>query len=149
MKVRRLVGLWLLAVTPALADEPQASGLTLMHPSPQPPVNQSGPVRARIADAARAAAPPGGELSGLRAVTLREGSGVISLDGVTRSVRPGDALRSATVKSVGADRIVLERSAPSSAGAPTIVVIRFGPDGEARGRTYAPMIEAQTAPESR
>ncbi len=145
MRVRRFVGLWLLAVTPALADEPQASGVTLMQPSPQPPVSQPGPVRARVADGARTAAAPGGELSGLRAVTLREGEAVVSLAGVTRSVRPGDALGSTTVKSVGSDRIVLVRNPPSGAGAPTFVVIRFGPGGQASARTYAPVTEAPTA----
>ena len=149
MRVHTLVGWWLLAVLPALADEPQPGGLRLMHPSPLPPSSPSGPVRAGLAGGARATAPPGGELSGLRAVTLREGTAVISLDGVTRSVRPGDALGSATVKAVGSNRIVLERHGPSAAGTPAIVVIRFGPGGEARVRTYAPMTEAPAAPGNR
>jgi hypothetical protein len=86
--------------------------------------------------------PPAGaladELDGLRAMTLREGSAELSLDGVVRKVKVGDALGSGTVRAVGADRIVLERPFSASGGTPSraTVVVTFGKDGVPRVRTF-------------
>jgi hypothetical protein len=118
-------------------------------------VAKAGPVRSRLSDALRVPEAPSGELSGLRAVSLREGSAVISLAGAARAVRPGDRIGAATVKAVGSDRIILERPQPL-AQAPAavtngavIMVVTFGPGGEARVRTYASMGAVAPLPERR
>ena len=148
MKIRALVGLPLMAVLPALADEPPKGGVHLVQPSPKPPVSRPGPLKGQLAGAARAAAPPTGELEGLRAVSMSEGSGVIFIAGTARPVRRGDRSGTATVKAVGSDRLVLERPAgPSSASA--LIVVTFGPSGEARVRIYTPVTDAAPSPESR
>ena len=87
MRTRALIGLLLLAAHPVAADEPQAPSLTLVQPSPRPPVVKSGPVRGRAAEGLETAASPWAGLADIRAVSLREGSGVISLAGATRPVR--------------------------------------------------------------
>jgi hypothetical protein len=154
MKIRALVGLSLVAVLPVFADEPPRGEIKLVQPSPKPPVSRPGPVRGRLATGTRAAAEPTGELSGLRAVSLGEGSAVISLAGATRSVRPGDRIGALTVKAVGSDRLILERppvpsAAPSAASGAAIVVVTFASGGEARVRTYARVTGAPPSPESR
>jgi hypothetical protein len=150
MKMRTLVGLPLAAVLalPVFADEPANGGVHLVQPSPKPPVSRPGPLTGQLASGARAAAPPSGELAGMRAVSMSEGSGVISLAGATRSVRRGDAIGTATVKAVGSDRLVLERPAGPSATA-ALIVITFGPSGEARVRTYTPVTDPLPSPEPR
>lgn len=155
MRTRALIGLLLLTAHPAAADEPQAPSLTLVQPSPRPPVVKSGPVRGQAAEGLRTAASPSGEMSDLRAVSLREGSGVISLAGATRPVRPGDRIGTATVKAVGSDRIILETqgtlvsSAPPGASAAATIVVTFGHDGRARVRSYAAMTSQASPQESR
>jgi hypothetical protein len=138
------------------ADGPPPGGdggpqeeLVWLQPSPIPPVASRGPVRARLAGDVRAHAEPPGELAGLRAVSLREGSAVVALAGATRPVRPGERIGAALVKAIGADRIILERSdGPGGTGTATLVVT-FGPGGEARVRTYAPMSARTPPPEIR
>jgi hypothetical protein len=150
MKIRALVGQLLMVVLPALADEPPRGEVHLVQPSPKPPVSRPGPLKGQLTNGHAVAASPSGELLGLRAVSLREGSGVISLAGATRPVRPGDRIGVATVKAVGADRLILERPAPSSgspAAAPAaIIVVTFGAGGEARVRTYTSVTDAAPSP---
>lgn len=149
MKIRELVALLLLAALPTFADESSRGGAHLVQPSPKPPVRRPGPIRGQVVSPALAAALPSGELAGLRAVSLAEGSGVISLAGVTRAVRPGDRIGTATVKAVGSDRVVLERPAASPANAAVLIVVTFGPGGDARVRTYAPVTDPPPSPEPR
>jgi hypothetical protein len=144
-----LIGLSLMAALPALADEPRQGEVRLVQPSPKPPRIRQGPFKGQLANEARAAAPPSGELASLRAVSLREGSGVISFAGTTRPVRPGDRLARATVKAVGSDRLVLEGPATSSGTGAALIVVTFGPGGEARVRTFIALTEAMPPPESR
>ena len=147
MRMRALIGLPLMAVLPALADEPRPGEVHLVQPSPKPPYIRPGAIRGQLSEV-RAAAPPSGELAGLRAVSLREGNGVISLAGATRPVRPGERIGSATVKAVGADRIVLERPAASSGTGVVLIVVTCGPGGEPRVRTYTGLADPP-APEPR
>jgi hypothetical protein len=105
-------------------------------PETLPPVTTGRPVRARLMpDAPPAAA--AGELAGLRAVALREGAAELSLDGVVRKVKIGDALGSGTVRAIGADRIVLERpfSVPGGTPSRATVIVTFGKGGVPRVRT--------------
>ena len=124
-------------------------------PSPVPPVATLRGVRGALPVALFAKGPATGELSGLRAVALQEGNATISLRGETRSIRAGDRLGSSMVKAVGADRIVLERSARDAqrSGAPSqeaaTIVVTFGSDGQARVRTYVLVGSTVPPPEVR
>lgn len=159
MKISTLVFL-LVPATAAFvaADGPPPGGdgspkheLVWLQPPPIPPVASRGPIRARLGGDMRAPAALSGELAGLRAVSLREGSAVIALAGATRPVRPGERIGSALVKAIGADRVVLEM--PDGSGEPgtkaATLVVTFGPGGEARVRTYAPMGARMPPPEIR
>jgi hypothetical protein len=132
---------------PATGGTAPKGGLTWMQPPSIPPSGVTGPVRGRLAGDAHAIEAPSGDLAGLRAVSLREGQGVVALGGSTRSVRPGDRIGSATVKAIGSDRIILERAA--SGVPPTTIVVTFGANGTARVRTYAPMGSVASTPEAR
>jgi hypothetical protein len=107
-------------------------------PEPPPPVVVRGTARARVAPATRKAGDKKDELDGLRAVTLREGLAEVTLAGVHRKLGAGDPLGTATVKAIGADRIVLERPFAAPGGTPgrALVIVTFGADGVPRVRTY-------------
>ena len=106
-------------------------------PEALPPVTTGRPVRGRVTPDTPPAGAAAGELAGLRAVALREGAAELSLDGVVRKVKVGDALGSGTVRAIGADRIVLERpfSVPGGTPSSATVIVTFGKGGAPRVRT--------------
>ena len=106
-------------------------------PEALPPAVTGRTVRAGVTPDTPPAGALAGELDGLRAVTLREGAADLSLDGVVRKVKVGDALGSGTVRAIGTDRIVLERpfSVPGGAPSRATVIVTFGKDGVPRVRT--------------
>jgi hypothetical protein len=126
---------------PAVADEPQPKATpappVLHMPEPAAPVVTHRTVRGAVLPDARPPGAPAGELDGLRAVTLREGAADVSLDGVARKLKVGDALGSGTVRAIGANRIVLERpfSVPGGTPSAATVIVTFGKGGLPRVRT--------------
>lgn len=121
---------------PSPGSSPGPSQPVLHRPEPQPPVITARTARARVAPDGQPGA-AAGEYAGLRAVTLREGSADVSLDGVARKVRVGDLLGPGTVRAIGADRIVLERpfSVPGGTPSRATVIVTFGKGGVPRVRT--------------
>jgi hypothetical protein len=135
-------------------DRPPGGGsgpkdeLVWMQPPTVPPMAAKGPVRARIVGDMRARS-ASGEIAGLRALSLREGSAVVTLAGAQRPIRPGDRIGSARVKAIGSDRIILEEDGPGGTGDAATLVVTFGPGGVPRVRTYAPMTARTPPPEIR
>ena len=126
---------------PAVADEPKPKATpappVLHMPEPTAPVVTGRTVRGGVLPETRPPGAPAGELDGLRAVTLREGTADVSLDGVARKLKVGDALGSGTVRAIGANRIVLERpfSVPGGTPSRATVIVTFGKGGLPRVRT--------------
>jgi hypothetical protein len=122
---------------PKPAQPPASSQSILQTPEPLAPVVTKRTVRGRMTPDVRPSGTPAGELDGLRAVALREGSADVSLDGVARKIEVGDVLGSGTVLAIGANRIVLERpfSVPGGVPSRATVIVTFGKGGVPRERT--------------
>jgi hypothetical protein len=116
---------------------PSPSQSILQTPEMPAPVVTRRTVRGRMSADTRPPGKAAGELDGLRAVALREGSADVSLDGVARQIKVGDALGSGTVLAIGANRIVLERPFAVPGGTPSraTVIVTFGKGGLPQQRT--------------
>lgn len=151
--VGTVVGALLLAQVwgggPALGDErPRASsqvqapaqggGGTEPVPGAPPPVEPSlerRPARGTLATG-ESPAPKNAQPS-LRRVSVGEGEATLEVDGALEVVRPGARLGADTVKSVSAERIVLERPAkPGDPGGPALVIVTFDEAGRGRERVF-------------
>jgi hypothetical protein len=129
---------------PAVADDakpeqpPAPTQPIVLLPEALPPALTGRTVSGRVTPDTPPAGAAAGELDGLRAVTLREGAAELSLGGVVRKVKIGDALGSGTVRAIGADRIVLERPFSVPGGTPSLatVIVTFGKGGVPRVRTF-------------
>ncbi len=134
---------------PALGDErprtssqvqapAQGGGGTEPVPGAPPPVEPSlekKPARGTLATGGPPA-PKAGPPS-LRRVAVAEGEATLEVDGVREVVRPGERLGGDTVKSVSAERIVLERPAKAGeAGGPALVIVTFDEAGRGRERVF-------------
>jgi hypothetical protein len=110
---------------------------TMQTPEVLPPVLTGRTVRGGVMPETPPVGAAAGELRGLRAGTLREGAADLSLDGVVRKIKVGDALGSGTVRAIGADRIVIERpfSVPGGTPSRATVIVTFGKTGLPRVRT--------------
>jgi hypothetical protein len=98
----------------------------------------SGPVAAAVPRPAepRLAVEAGG-LQGATAVELKEGEAHLLVGGAPVQLRPGSAVGSDNVKSIGSDRIVLVRGAtPANPAGSATVVLTFDAQGQSRVRVY-------------
>jgi len=77
-----------------------------------------------------------GRLKGWRALSLKEGQGKLVINGVSQSVKPGQAVDAYVVKTVSPGRIVLEGAvAPSASGGArgsVLAIVTFDARGAAR-----------------
>jgi hypothetical protein len=139
------VPVWANDDDPKPPQPPASSQPILQMPELPAPVVTRRTVRGRMAPDMRPPGTPAGELGGLRAVALREGSADVSLDGVARKIEVGDALGSGTVLAIGANRIVLERpfSVPGGVPSRATVILTFGKGGVPRERT---IVEVRALP---
>ncbi len=127
----------------AAADGPQPDPIptppaaVVQTPETVPPVVTRRTVSARVAPETTPAGLTAGDLGGLRAVSLREGAADVSLDGVARKLKVGDALGAGTVRAIGSDRISLERpfAVPGGPASRATVIVTFGKGGLPRLRT--------------
>lgn len=166
MQVKRTLSLvGLLVVSPAaLAQPPSARSEpkrepVWVEPSPVPPFARPGAIQDRLEPGATGRKPSAltGELAGLRAVSMREGSAIVATRGTNRTIRPGDRLGDVVVKAIGSDRLVLEKSqelpGPALGQPPRTVtltiVVTFDSTGQARVRKYVPLDGWAPPPEVR
>jgi hypothetical protein len=148
MAIGALVLTQVLGEGPALGDErprtssqvqaPAQGGSGGTEPVPgAPPAVEPSLERkpARGILAAGEPAGPKGASSSIRRVALADGEATLEVDGVREVLRPGERLGGDTVKSVSAERIVLERPArPGEPGGPALVIVTFDEAGRAKTR---------------
>jgi hypothetical protein len=73
-------------------------------------------------------------LVGLKAVSMAEGEATLEVEGERQTVRAGDRLLQAIVKSVAPGRLVLERMSGATATGKELLVVTFDEEGRARTR---------------
>jgi hypothetical protein len=140
MKRATVLALVVLA-TSAAAQEPAGSshagaGVQVAVPSPPPPdlaphpASVSGAGASRSRDSAGTAA-----FKAIQARQITTGTARLVWANAERTVRPGDAIEGAVVKSIEPGRIVLSR--PAREGPDDLVVLTFDAAGRARVRVYA------------
>jgi hypothetical protein len=116
----------------------QGAGQAGLEPASGAPEAPASPTAAVEASAkpgrpGAAAAPADPLAARLKAVATAEGEATVELDGVRQVVRAGSRHGADVVKSVGPDRIVLERAPePGRSGGAALVIVRFDAAGRAR-----------------
>ncbi len=136
-----LLGLF---AVPAGAQEAPASPppgqprVELVRPSPAPVDRSSHVVTLRTVARGERDSAGAGRLRGWRAAVLKEGEGRLLINGVSRTVKPGQAVEGYVVKAVAPGRVVLAGPAAGTGGgrpgASVLVVIDFDAQGSARVR---------------
>jgi hypothetical protein len=69
--------------------------------------------------------------------SVADGEATLEIDGVREVLRPGARLGGDTVRSVSAERIVLDRPAtPGEPGGPALVIVTFDETGRGKARVF-------------